>query len=133
MTRDRMARVLTWVAAAAFLLSAVLLGSSYGSVVSSASNAPADIATLVPALWLSLASAMLIFGAIVVSTIRRSDAGTRLTLLLAGLFPAASGICFARFLGLGSATTILIVVSLLTLVASAVRPSRGMNSAAAAA
>jgi hypothetical protein len=128
-----MARALTWVAAAAFLLSALLLGSSYGSVVSSARNAPADIATLVPALWLSLASAMLIFAAIVMSTVRRGDAGARLILLLAGLFPAASGICFAAFLGLGSATTILIVVSLLTLVASAVRPSRGITSAAAAA
>jgi hypothetical protein len=133
MTRDRMARAFTWVAAAAFLLSAVLLGSSYGSVVSSAGNAPADIAMLVPALWLSLASAMLIFGTVVISTVRRTDAGARLTLLLAALFPAASGICFARFLGFGSATAILLLVSLLTLVAAAVRPSRGTTSVVAAA
>jgi hypothetical protein len=131
MTRDGTARLLTGVSAAAFLLSAALLGSSYGSVVTSAKNAPADIATLVPALWLSLASAMLVFGVLVGSTTRRADAGARLTLLLAALFPAASGICFAAFLGFGSATTILILVAVLTFAAAAVRPSRGMASSVA--
>ena len=43
MTRDGTARLLTGLSAAAFLLSAALLGSSYGSVAASARNAPADI------------------------------------------------------------------------------------------
>jgi hypothetical protein len=133
MTRDRAARWLTGISAATFLLSAALLGSSYGSVAASAANAPADVATLVPALWLSLASAKLVFGAVVASITRRTDTEARLTLLLVALFPAASGACFARFLGFGSATTILALVSLLTLLAAAVRPGRVLTSGVATA
>ena len=132
MTRDASARLLTGLSAAAFVLSAALLASSYGSVVDSARQAPPDVATLVPALWLSFAIAMLVFGAVVVSTLRRTDVGARTTLLFAASFPAASGICFARFLGFGSATTILIFVAVLTLAAAAIRPSGVMTRAAAA-
>jgi len=99
MTRAGTTRLLAGLSAAAFLLSAALLVSSYGSIVTSAQRAPADIATLIPALWLAFAVAMIVFGVIMAATTRRDGLNPRLTLFLVALFPTATGMYFVRFLG----------------------------------
>jgi uncharacterized membrane protein len=133
MTREATIRFLTGLSAAAFLLSAALLVSSYRSIVASAQQAPADIATLVPALWLAFTAAMIVFGVIVTATTRRDGLNPRLTLFLVALFPTATGICFVRFLGFMSVTVILFIVAGLTLAAAAMRRSQVADPSVAAA
>ncbi|MGH7657426.1 MAG: hypothetical protein ACREL6_04260 [Gemmatimonadales bacterium] len=96
--------------------------SSYSSVAESAGPAPADIAALVPALWLSLAAAMLVVGLMVGLSIRRPAGATPPVLILAACFPLATGVLFWRFNGLDSAAVLFLVAGLLTLAASVVRP-----------
>jgi tryptophan-rich sensory protein len=121
MTREKVSRIVAAVAATGFILSAALLASSYESVADSARQSPPDVASLLPALWLSLTVAMTIFGAIVAFA-SRSQTDVRLMLFLAASFPAITGAFFLRFLGLGTPAIILLTVAGLTLVAGILRP-----------
>jgi len=120
MTREKVSRIVAAVAATGFILSAALLASSYESVADSARQSPPDVASLLPALWLSLTVAMTIFGAIVAFA-SRSQTDVRLMLFLAASFPAITGAFFLR-LGLGTPAIILLTVAGLTLVAGILRP-----------
>ena len=132
MARLQVARLLAWLAVVGFFLAAALLLSSYSSVAASGRQAPADVATLLPALWLDLAIALIVFGLIVALT-ARAVSGAGPFLLLAGCFPIATALVWFRFLGFGPAAVILLVVGGLTLGAAAISPAARVPSSGAAA
>lgn len=124
MTRHRAALILTGISAAGFFITAALLLSSYSSVVESAGQSPADIAALVPALWLSFTVAMVACGLMVASALRTSTPTPTSVLVLSAAFPMMAGIFFWRFLGFDSASGIFLVVGVLTLAAAVALPPR---------
>lgn len=128
MTRRRSGSILAAVASAGYIATAALHGTGYGWVADLALQAPAELRTLAPALWLSFAFDLVVVGLIVgVVALRPSPTG-RLVLAIAAACPLAGAALQLRFLGFIPPTGILLALGVLTLVAAAVLPGEATEN-----
>jgi len=79
--------VLTAFAAVGYVATAWLHSTGYGSVTELAGQAPADLASLVPALWVMFSLDLVILGLIVALIAWRPSATGRVILVIAALSP----------------------------------------------
>lgn len=129
MPRRRLGRALTLAAALSFVATAGIHLTGYDSVTALASEGPADLAALVPALWLAFSLDLAVIGLILGVVAIRLAAGGRLILVVAALCPLGAAGLQLRFLGFIPPTAILLAVAGLTLVAAGVRPAGGQDAA----
>ena len=130
MTRRGIGTGLTAAAAVAFVATAAIHATGYDSVTALAAEGPADLATLVPALWLAFSVDLAVIGLMLGVVALRVAAGARLILVLAALCPLGAAGLQMRFLGFIAPTAILLFVAALTLVAAGVRPAGGRQAPA---
>ena len=128
MTRRRIGTALTAAAAISFVVTAGIHITGYDSVSALAREGPADLASLVPALWLVFAFDLVIIGLIVGVVAIGGATGGRLIMVLAALCPLGAAGLQICFLGFIPPTAILVTVAALTLMAAGMRPARGKNA-----
>ena len=128
MTRRRIGTALTAAAAISFVATAGIHSTGYDSVTALAREGPADLAALVPALWLVFAFDLVIIGLMVGVVAIRGATGGRMIMVLAALCPLGAAGLQIRFLGFIPPTAILLTVAALTVVAAGVRPASGQDA-----
>ena len=122
MTRQRTGSIITGIAAAGFLGTAILHSTGYGAILRLAEQAPAELQVLAPAMWLVFSFDLAILGLIVAVVAVRPSAVGRLVLVLAALCPLSAAGLQLRFLGFIPPTGLLLMVGGLTLIGAAVLP-----------
>lgn len=123
MKHAKIARLLAGVGALGFFVAAVLHTSQYGNVVAQARQASVQVASLMAALWLAFAAAMLVLGIMVSVVARGRVSGARLILGAAACFPLATVLLQLRYLGFIPPVPILSTVAILTFAAAAMWPA----------
>lgn len=121
MTRLRVGRAVSGLAALGFLATAVLHGSGT-SVVRLAQESPGVLRQVVPALWLAFSVDLSVVGLIVAIAAFRPAASSRSILAVASACPLSAAGLQVRYIGFVLPTAILITVGLLTLAGAAVLP-----------
>jgi hypothetical protein len=124
MTRGRVARLLTGLAALGFLGTAGLHSTGYDSIVRLASDVPGVMGQVMPALWLVFSFDLTVLGLIVgVLALRPGDVA-RPILMIAALCPLGAAGLQIRFIGFVPPTALLITLGVLTLASAATWPPR---------
>ncbi len=123
--RTRLGSILGTASALGFMATAGLHATGYAAVSGVAREGPEDLHTLVPALWLSFSSDLVVTGVIVLVAVWWRGAASSLVLAAAGLIPAVAAGLQIAYLGFIPPTAILMALAVLTWAAAiAVREAR---------
>lgn len=122
MTRHRAGSAIAGVAAMAYLVSAGLHSTGYGMIVRMAEQAPPDLGTLAPAMWLAFSLDLTVVGLIVGAVAIRPSRWGRLILVIAALCPIGAAGLQLKFLGFIPPTALLLGTGGLALLAAGVLP-----------
>jgi hypothetical protein len=129
MGRRSVGRLVTGLAALAFLATAALHTSGYEIVTARAREAPAAVRALVPLLWLALSFDFTVLGLVVAVLAARPGPATRLVLAIVAIAPIAAAGLQVRFVGFIPPTAMLLGVAALTLLGAAILPAAGSEAA----
>ncbi|MDH3292163.1 MAG: hypothetical protein OEO20_11005 [Gemmatimonadota bacterium] len=121
--RKRLGSILGACSALGFVLTAGLHATGYRSVTDLARQGPEDLRTLVPALWVSFSTDLVVTGLIVLVVVWRRSTASSLVLTIAGFIPAIAAGLQIAYLGFIPPTAILIALALVTWAAAMVLPA----------
>lgn len=131
MRSKRLGSILGIGSALGFLATAGLHATGYSSITGLARQAPEDLRSLMPLLWVSFSVDLVVLGLIVLVAAWRPSRMSGFVLALAGFVPAIAAGLQVAYLGFIPPTAILIVLALATW-AAAITLRTGIDSGTAA-
>jgi len=123
-SRYTVGRAVTGVAAAGFLATALIHSTGFHSVAALALEGPAELAALMPALWLVFSFDLVVLGLILAVAAFRPSATSRWMAGIASLCPLGAAGLQLWYIGFIPPTAILLAIGVLAASAALVLPRR---------
>ncbi len=127
MNRNKFASLITAVSAVGFIATAGLHSTGYDSIVALAGQAPPDLRSVLPALWLMFSFDLFILGLILSVTAIWPFGNARFIVAIAGLCPISAAVLQLIYVGFIPPAAILICLGVLCFVAAVLNPTPSLD------